>query len=56
MAVDRLQVTVFPVLSGRSGVDPLFAGADDFDLELLDTRTFDGRTVELVYRPTKHRA
>ena len=52
--VDRLQVTIFPVLTGRTGDGPLFAGAEDFDLELLGTRTLDGRTQELVYRPTLH--
>ena len=52
--VDRLQVTVFPVLTGRSGVDPVLAGAADFDLELLESTTLDGRTQELVYRPTLH--
>jgi dihydrofolate reductase len=52
--VDRLQVTVYPVLTGRTGTAPVFAGADDFDLELLETRTLDGRTQELVYRPTLH--
>jgi dihydrofolate reductase len=50
--VDRVQVTIFPVLTGRTGVEPIFHGADDFDLELLETRTFDGRTQELIYRPT----
>ena len=49
--VDRLQVTVFPVVSGRSGTSPVFGGAGDFDLELLESRTLDGRTLELVYRP-----
>ena len=34
--------------------EPVFAGAGDFDLDLLDTRTLDGRTQELVYRPTLH--
>ena len=53
--VDRLQVTVFPVISGRTGEDPVFAGAADFDLELLESRTLDGRTTELVYRPSLHR-
>lgn len=53
--VDRVQVTVFPVITGRTGAEPVFGGADDFDLELLEQRTFDGRTVELVYRPTLHR-
>ncbi|MCI3270049.1 dihydrofolate reductase family protein [Streptomyces cylindrosporus] len=52
--VDRLQVTVFPVISGRTGTDPIFEGADDFDLELIESRTFDGRTQELVYRPVPH--
>ncbi|WP_432478572.1 dihydrofolate reductase family protein [Nocardioides sp. GXQ0305] len=52
--VDRVQVTVFPVITGRSGTDPVFGGAADFDLELLETRTLDGRTQELVYRPTLH--
>src|SRR3712207_5860136 len=52
--VDRLQVSVFPVVSGRTGADPVFAGAADFDLELLESRTLDGRVQELVYRPTRH--
>ncbi len=52
--VDRLQVTVFPVLTGRSGEGPVFGGADDFDLELLEHRTLDGHIQELVYRPTLH--
>ncbi|MHC2998437.1 dihydrofolate reductase family protein [Microbacterium sp. HJ5] len=52
--VDRIQLTVFPVLSGRTGSDPVFAGAEDFDLELVDERTFDGGTKELLYRPTRH--
>lgn len=50
--VDRLQVTVFPVVSAQTGDEPIFAGAGDFDLELLETRTLDGRTQELTYRPT----
>jgi riboflavin biosynthesis pyrimidine reductase len=36
--VDRLQVTIFPAISGRTG--------------LLESRTLDGHTQELVYRPT----
>ena len=50
--VDRLQVTIFPVISGRSGTSPILKGAADFDLELLESRTLDERTQELVYRPT----
>jgi dihydrofolate reductase len=52
--VDRVQVTIFPVLTGRSGTDPVFGGAGDFDLELLEQRTLDGHIQELVYRPTVH--
>ena len=50
--VDRIQITVFPVVSAQTGDEPVFAGAGDYDLELLETRTLDGRTQELVYRPT----
>jgi dihydrofolate reductase len=52
--VDRVQVTLFPVITGRTGLDPIFQGAADFDLELLETTTLDGRIQELVYRPTLH--
>ena len=52
--VDRLQVTIFPVISGRSGTSPILGDAADFDLELLESRTLDGHTQELVYRPTLH--
>jgi dihydrofolate reductase len=52
--VDRVQVTIFPVISGRTGTSPVLAGAGDFDLELIESRTLDGRTQELVYRPTAH--
>ena len=52
--VDRVQVTLFPVITGKSGLEPIFQGAADFDLELLQTRTLDGRTQELVYQPTLH--
>jgi hypothetical protein len=47
-------VTIFPVVTGQTGLDPIFAGAADFDLELLESRTLDGRIQELVYRPTLH--
>jgi dihydrofolate reductase len=52
--VDRIQVTIFPVITGRTGADPVFASATDFDLDLIESRTLDGRTQELVYRPTLH--
>jgi dihydrofolate reductase len=52
--VDRVQVTIFPVITGENGSDAIFEGAADFDLELLDSRTLDGRIQELTYRPTLH--
>ena len=52
--VDRVQVTVFPVISGQTGDDPIFQNAADFDLELLETHVLDGNTLELTYRPTLH--
>jgi dihydrofolate reductase len=52
--VDRVQVTLFPVLTGRTGLEPIFQGAADFDLELIESRTLDGSTQELIYRPTLH--
>jgi len=52
--VDRVQVTLFPVITGQTGVDPIFQGAADFDLELIEHRTLDGNIQELTYRPTLH--
>ena len=52
--VDRLQVTLFPVITGQTGLDPIFRDAADFDLELVETRTLDGHIQELLYRPTLH--
>ncbi|MGW1814482.1 dihydrofolate reductase family protein [Streptomyces sp. NPDC002125] len=52
--VDRVQVTLFPVITGRTGLDPIFQGAADFDLELIESRTLDDHIQELVYRPTLH--
>jgi dihydrofolate reductase len=52
--VDRVQVTIFPVITGQTGVDPIFLGAADFDLELIENRTLDRHIQELIYRPTLH--
>jgi dihydrofolate reductase len=52
--VDRVQVTLFPAITGQTGTYPVFQGAADFDLELIDSRTLDGRIQELTYRPTLH--
>jgi dihydrofolate reductase len=52
--VDRVQVTIFPVITGQTGQEPIFQGAADFDLELIESRTLDGSIQELIYRPTLH--
>ena len=52
--VDRVQVTLFPVITGQTGEEPIFGGAADFDLELIESRTLDGNIQELTYRPTLH--
>jgi dihydrofolate reductase len=52
--VDRVQVTLFPVITGQTGDSPIFQGAADFDLELIESRTLDGHIQELLYRPTLH--
>jgi dihydrofolate reductase len=50
--VDRLELMVFPVITGDSGADPLFADLPDIDLELVDSQLYDGRMQQLVYIPT----
>ena len=53
--VDLVQMTVFPVISGKTGTHPIFQGAADFDLRLVENRTLDGNIQELIYQPTLHR-
>jgi dihydrofolate reductase len=52
--VDFVQVTLFPVITGQTGLGPIFQGGADYDLELIEGRTLDGHTQELTYRPTLH--
>jgi dihydrofolate reductase len=52
--VDRVQLTIFPVITGQTGAGSIFQGAADFDLELIECRTLDRNIQELVYRPTLH--
>ena len=51
--VDRVQVTLVPVITGQNGRMRLFQGAADFDLELLESQTLDGNIQELTYRPRR---
>src|SRR5690349_3496958 len=42
--VDRFRVVVFPVVTGATGQERIYDGYPDMALELLSSRTFDGRT------------
>lgn len=50
--VDRLRVVVFPVITGITGRNRVFDHYPDVALELVETRTFDGRLQLLEYVPT----
>ncbi|BDZ46534.1 dihydrofolate reductase family protein [Naasia aerilata] len=52
--VDRLEVMVFPAITGRSGTAALFQGGAEFDLDLLESTVIDGRTMKVVYAPHLH--
>jgi dihydrofolate reductase len=49
--VDRLRLTVFPLILGSTGRKPVFAGLPDIHLELVDAEVLDARLVTLEYRP-----
>lgn len=49
--VDRFRVVMFPVVTGRSGSERIYDGYPDVMLELLESRTFDGRSQLVEYRP-----
>lgn len=50
--VDRFRVVVFPVINGATGRDRIFDGYPDVELDLVESRTFDGRLQLLEYVPT----
>ena len=50
--VDRFRVVVFPVITGSSGQDRIYDGYPDVALDMVDSRTFDGRIQLLEYVPT----
>jgi len=50
--VDRFRVVVFPVITGSTGSDRIYDGYPDVALEMVSSRTFDGRTQLLEYVPT----
>ncbi len=49
--VDRFRVVVFPVITGRTGSERIYDGYPDVGLDLLQSRTFDGRIQLLEYAP-----
>ena len=50
--VDRFRLVVFPVITGRTGRERIYDGYPDVSLEMVDSRTFDGRLQLLEYIPT----
>ena len=50
--VDRFRVVVFPVITGSSGRERIYDGYPDVTLDMISSRTFDGRIQLLEYVPT----
>ncbi|GAB4094613.1 dihydrofolate reductase family protein [Brachybacterium horti] len=50
--VDRFRVVLFPVVTGRTGLERIWEQFGDLSLELLEARTFEGGLQLLEYRPT----
>ena len=50
--VDRFRVVVFPVITGSTGREHIYDGYPDVHLEMIASRTFDGRLQLLEYAPT----
>ena len=49
--VDRLRLTVFPLVLGERGREPFLAGVGAQDLRLDESLVLDGRVVSLTYVP-----
>jgi dihydrofolate reductase len=49
---DRFRVVVFPVITGGTGRERIYDGYPDVALEMISSRTFDGRIQLLEYVPT----
>lgn len=50
--VDRFRLVVFPVITGATGRERIYDGYPDVRLEMVQSRTFDGRLQLLEYVPT----
>ena len=49
--VDRFRVVVFPVITGSTGQERIYDGYPDVELDMIRSRTFDGRIQLLEYAP-----
>jgi dihydrofolate reductase len=50
--VDRFRVVIFPVITGTSGRERIYDGYPDVALDMISSRTFDGRIQLVEYVPT----
>jgi len=50
--VDRFRVVIFPVITGTSGRERIYDGYPDAALDMISSRTFDGRIQLVEYVPT----
>lgn len=50
--VDRFRIVLFPVITGRTGLERIWEQFEDFTLELTAARTFEGGLQLLEYAPT----
>jgi hypothetical protein len=51
-AIAHFRVVVFPVITASTGSDRIYNGDPDVALEMINSRTFDGRIQLLEYVPT----
>jgi riboflavin biosynthesis pyrimidine reductase len=49
--VDRFRVVIFPVITGTTGRDRIYDGYPDVALDMIASRTFDGRLQLVEYVP-----
>ena len=49
--VDRFRVMMFPVITGATGAERIYDGYPDVALDMIASRTFDGRSQLVEYRP-----
>ncbi|WP_020573544.1 dihydrofolate reductase family protein [Actinopolymorpha alba] len=50
--VDRIRITVFPIVLGNAGREPFSVGHTRTGLDLVDTKVLDSRLVMLEYQPS----